>query len=468
MSNQQAKVRSNNPQEDKKNEKIPMPQLLALILRRSPPQISRDGWRGYVNQPGSPYNNMLVLFPRDGVNMNLLPHQVAFVAVTDILTKQTRGGTDYLYGTPVGERSFADLNSGHDQAKAIIRNDIETFLAHRATARSANKAFEDLDKMDKIPFVTPNDSHFPLSGFDLAIGQANIEKISAFMDSFIHIQKPQPLVGINIGGRLTLAGRHDAVLCVAPLEAAAMAAAYLVSLGWWVVSAYLNPEQTQWAFVMTSTPQAAWDYIPQARQQPVQKDRRPQREPAPAKPHVPAVARQKPTAVLNGLGALEEVSILTQAPEVAVASVALAAPVAMVAEVVVDEEAPVAPETHETSFALTVVPPAMPSFTAQQPISEEEMTEVMEYIGTVDSEVVDLLIIGLCQMSQYKIGNLHLSTVSVIEDKLRPEVAATITEAQQEAVGKSIIPMLLQATPGWIAALAAEIADIQEEIEVPA
>lgn len=433
------------------SQQIEAPDLLQITIRPCPQGVGHpNGVRGFVNDPGyRDYHDTMILFPKDGVEMKLLPHQVAFVAVTDVTIRPGKGphGKQHLFGTPVGQRSFADPAKGRQEATGILIDDMERFLERKATTSSADKAFESVQRNGEIPFVQSNNKHYPLSAFDAAAGAANHEVIMTFMELVARVENPTAPSGVIIGGRLMLANRHDAILCTAHPELAATAAAYLISLGWWVVSAYPSPSGEKWAFLMTSSPQAAWDYTP--RQQATSAPK-PQRQAAPAKPHVPAVARAKPATVAQSFDALTVV-LPTQ-------------------------EAVVAPApAMEMSHALVVVPTAMSSPTPQL-ITDEQMEQAMDFVGQADSDEADLLLAGLCFMAvnggsvlsiiigapPITIPMLHPSTIAVIEQKLRPEAPTDLTDPQRQSMMTTTVPMFCNAESGWIAAVVNELATLHE------
>ncbi len=426
-------------------EKVVIPELLAVSIGVSPAHIRGGGVRGFVNEPKHPLNDTMVLFPHDGKGMILLKDHVAFIATTSAIHKiSPSNGKTYLSASPIGGRCFASIEGGREVAKGIIRDDIEHQLMRHETARSANQAFDKMEQAGRISFVMPNHQNYGVGQFNLALQQANYEVISEFAQSFAGLTEVQAPSSVIIGGRMTLGGRHDCVMCVAGLELAATAAAYLTGLGWWVVSAYLSPDKTQWCFVMTSTPQETWDYDPTPVNNAAVRHHQEPKKPVPqrvaqVKPHVPAVAREKPQVVAMSFDAI-----------------ALSA---AAAEVVVEQ----APVIEVSPMAMVVVPtlasassPAIDevTMTPEEPISDEEMEQAGGFVSQADKDETSLLYAALHHLSRNGLGNLRIATKATIAEL--PEV--DIADDTRQTIMMTTVPMFLAATPGWTAAVIMELA----------
>jgi hypothetical protein len=237
-------------------ETISLPSI--ITARVMPSKRQEFGWVGSVKTIG-PHHGRLVLFPNEGVNMNILPSGVVFLCENDLTSHPIKGRDGYiLTGTPIGNRSFGS-DEDIKKAQEIKKIEINDYLAKKALHAQAIQVMEGIE----LPFVRKGKRHLE-ELCQLAIQGSNIEALQSLMMLVTEVKNLTIPTGVVIGGSYSgVGGRHECVVMNASNELIVMAVAVAVSKGWWAFAAMQDPDKTQWAVAMTTTEQAVFDWDPQ-------------------------------------------------------------------------------------------------------------------------------------------------------------------------------------------------------------
>ena len=327
-SNPTAAATSEKSNRNVREEQIALPTIICATVRRSTRR--EGGWVGWVSHPGFNYDDCKILLPNEGVDMNILPHQVLFFCETEL--RQINGAQTQnrplLRGVPIGKRSWSQRQDIRE-AEKIIRGDIEKAITDRALRNKSHQVLED----GKLPFIKAK-SRSIKELLRLAMA-ANYESIQSFME-IVAATKPIAPQGVTIGSSFEQVCGHDCLVMNANNDIIAAATSYAISKGWWIFSCAQNPDKTQWIVAMTTTPQADFTLDAEAAQAELTKiegvesqraDRKPVTVPRPLPAtsktvaKKPAVARTDlKTVVQGGLGALgalgQDILADTEAPKV--------------------------------------------------------------------------------------------------------------------------------------------------------